>query len=289
MKNRYFRLGLLLAACVSAAGLGNAAKSPHIENEVTGPEIYIRPEFQDLGTNTFVISKTIFGDDSEFDPPDTTVTLDLVQSYGPTIAGTAKFESGNEVTTRVLTIPVVGKTKSKKQKTKTTSGTIKSIVPGFTLSGSLVQGDSVVTLGIAAQQTSFTAASTASATAISTATYAVAVNLKGLPVKYNYNDVTTVTGHFHFGYELAPDSASPLGIPSTKSDYYYIYAPFQRGIALGTGTFRIQNGDGILAIKGPRLKLTATDENYQGPGTFDTDFIKLKTAANKFTGDPDQF
>jgi len=285
MINRYFRLGFLLAACVGAAGLANAAKSPHIENEVTGPEIFIRPEFQDLGTNNMVISKRVFGDDSEFNGPDTTITLDLIQAYGPTVAGTAKFQSANLDTTSILTIPVVGKTKSKKQKI----GSEKVLVPGFTLKGSILQNGSSVTLSIAAQQNGFVPAATQTATALSTATYNVAVDIRGLPVKYSYNEVTTATGHFHFGYELAPDSASPLGIPNTKSDFYYIYAPFQRGIALGTGTFRIKNGDGILSIKGPKLKLTATDEEYQGPGTFDSDFIKLKTAANKFTGDPDQF
>jgi len=286
MKNRLTLTALLVGIGLLIPAVGNAAKAPHIEKEVVGPVVFIRPELQDLGTTVTPILKRVYHDNT-FNYSDTTLTLDLVHHKGSMVMGTARFraiDANNDIT---LNFPVGGKTKLKKQKVSTESGTTKIVVPGFNLKGSALYQGTSVTLSLTAVQTAFDASELQTTSAISMADYAFIIRINGLPQSYNYEAEATVRGRFNFGFELAPDSVGGKKNPSTKYDYYYVWSAGVRNYEIGKGTFRDIEGEGVFTLKARKIKLTATDTEYVEP--FDPEFINLKTPVGKFTGNANEF
>jgi len=286
MKNRLTLAALMVGIGLLIPAIGNAAKAPHMEKEVEGPVVFVRPELQDLGTTVTPIIKRIFYG-TDFNYSDTTLTLDLVHHKGSAIMGTARFRAIDDNNDITLNFPVGGKTKLKKQKISTDSGTTKTIVPGFSLKGSALYQGTSVSLTLSAVQTAFDASELQTTSAISLADYAFIIQIKGLPQNYNYETDATVRGRFNFGFELAPDSVGGKKKPSTKFDYYYVWSAGVRNFEIGKGKFRNIDGDGIFTLKARKIKLTATDSDYTEP--FDPEFIKLKTPVGKFTGNANEF
>lgn len=266
--------GTIIALCL-VGGLSHGAKAPHIPGVITEPTIFIAAEIQDISSVPIVIGKTIF---DEFTPIATTLTLDLQQDLRGKVVGQGVFETTDPG--GGATVAIKGKVKSSK------SG------PGFKLKGT-AQGPAnangkskKIKVSITAVMTAFESVdlktlNVPNADPRSTATYYVAVQIKGLGQTYNYGQEIQNVANYHFAHQ--PAAAEDIIDLKDKpnSDYYLLITPW--GAANAEGTFQLFGADGLFTLKASKFKFMAVDYGFDGVW-FAPEYATLKTGSAKFEG-----